>query len=188
MVIYDDICECFEPLYIYILLCMHGLKGNKHKKTGCALCRVHAKRQRAHVAAACASGRPFGQAKWPLSCSLLWWHTTKREAFAVFPRRLHTTEKGKGWAVPYLRCVVSSPCSSHGVAHGKEKLLPCFVMICTQRMFECLPCFLVGCTRQRPSDVAPLLSRDSVKCIFVVFLGGRHTTKALPCSTQKGTR
>jgi hypothetical protein len=63
MVIYDDICECFEPLYIYILLCMHGLKGNKHKKTGCALCRVHAKRQRAHVAAACASGRPFGQAK-----------------------------------------------------------------------------------------------------------------------------
>jgi hypothetical protein len=145
-----------KKLGVPFAVCMHTAKIGKE----------HTWQQPVHP------GRPFGQAKRPLPCSLFWWHTAKREAFAVFPRRWHTAKKGKG-----VGRAVSSPCSSHGVAHGKEKILPCSLM--------------VG-TRQRSSDVAPSVKsrfRQLHFCRvlgwkahgkgFAVFRAERHTAKVL---------
>jgi hypothetical protein len=117
-------------------------------------------------------GRPFDQAKRTLPCSLVWWHTAKREDLCRVPSSVAQGKAGKG-----VRPAVSSPCSSHGVAHGKEKLL--------------LWSLLVG-TRQKPSDVAPSVKSRFRQLHFyralgwkahgkgfAVFRAERHTAKIL---------
>jgi hypothetical protein len=174
---------------------MQGLKGNKHKrKLGVpfAVCMQTAK-------STCGSSLCFRVTIW-----------SGQTAFAVLPSLVAHGKAGGLCRAPSsvahgkegegVGRAVSSPCSSHGVAHGKEKILPCSLM--------------VG-TRQRSSDVAPSVKwrfrllnfrrvprwkahgesfsvfraeRHTAKVIcravfrrvdFAVF---RHTARALPCS------